>query len=159
MKKAIIIFACLFCACSPIRWAEKHKELVCPLCQFSNDSTFIHDTTIVTDYYEKIIPDSGYLLLYLHCDSLNNVLVDSLSRDGTIHLLYKLNKNNLKLTAYSDTIKLLHKQIEKLSTQQKTVTKYKTIYDEKIVYRAFWWLWVIIGFLLALNIVQFFKRL
>lgn len=86
------------------RWAIKNREFVCrEFCTTSNNAI----DTIVKDSIRIIEKsDTAILKAYLHCDSLNNIIMDSINtiNGKYVRLLYKYNHGRLLITAVKDSI-------------------------------------------------------
>ena len=166
MKKLIYIslLAILSTSCGHYRWVVKNKDKLClELCnQVQLDTmplTVIHDTVIDSSYYEVINPDSGILMLYIRCDSLNNVLITELGNSGKVIIQYKYIDKILKVYASTEEKRMFHSKIIRIKSQIQTVTKYVKQYIPKYEKYIPFWIWLIIGAMGMIIIYLTFKKI
>ena len=165
MKKLIYIslLAILSTSCGHYRWAIKNKDKLCSeLCnQAQLDTTpvtVIHDTVIDSSYFEVIKPDTGILMLYIRCDSLNNVLITELGNSGKVIIQYKYIDKILKVQASTEEKRIFHSKLTKIKSQIQTITKYVTQYVPKHEKYIPFWIWLIIGAMGITIIYLMFKK-
>lgn len=156
----IVVIATLF-GCSHSKYILKHKDEICAsICTYPTDTikTITKDTVVKFRSEYFIEPDLATIDLYLDCDSLNRVLiskVDSLNGKRTV-VKYILTDNVLSLTALTDSIHGLIEVNRILKNVSTTHYVDREVPVEKIVYRSFWWHWLLHGIELALILVMGF---
>lgn len=142
----------------------KHRSEICAnICSQPIDSetfTSSHDTSYTTINTEYLPKDSMSLLLYLYCDSNNQVLIKNsellTSKNGS--LLFQLANGKLTIQSLRDSLKLEHKTIH-------TTTRIRTTVTAKVPVNVFkdrevtpWYVWMALGASVIGNVMQFLTK-
>ena len=132
MRYSIIIFCILLASCNPCKRLAKR----CPV----HDS--ISYVEVIKEDPAYTIPDSAYFSLEFYCDSTYEVLLrdyeevntsgirtEVLIRDTIIYRKDKTSLKRLKVNigVFTDSIKILNRTIEKIKSEQTTITVEKEV--------------------------------
>lgn len=169
-----ILTICLMTSCGHYKWLAKHKDIACDFCDIQkHDTTIVHDTLIVNEpyissidsFYTKTDLDILTIDLQWRCDSLNKVIIDSLtkySKKGSSTTIYSNGGHiYIKTQCKEDSLKMVIKNyiqiIERLKEEKKVITVEK---PQKIVevsvgkfYKWFFYIFVIVLLLTTLFII------
>jgi L-rhamnose mutarotase len=113
----LTLFAFLIASCNPCRYVARHQECFLPDTVKETTVQTIHDSVIF------IKPDSGYIIAYFKCDSLNQVVMTELNevKSKGVQTVTVFKDNTFKFKWQSDSIKVLNRIISNLSTHSEHI--------------------------------------
>ena len=157
----VLLAVTLLYGCSHEKWVAKNQERICnSYCKESVESVNIRDTVVKFQHEFFMELDTSTMQMYFECDSMNQVLINKVEylNGKRTTIKYILNDNTLLIKAQSDSIHQLIEINKVLSGIDSTKVIERRVPYEVTKREMIWWGWLLIGFLLALNIFQLIRN-